>query len=331
MASPSLTYTLTNGSTADATQVMQNLNDLLNGITDGTKDLSISALTCAGSATFNGNVTLGNSSVDTVTITATPTFSSPVTFSDEATFNGNVTFGNASSDTITLTGSLASSVPIGTNNTYDVGSSTLGLRKIYLGNAGAGATCSVVSASHATTREYTVPDCSAAANFLMSQGSQTAAGAMTWTGQQTIQNDVLGHASYGFYGASTSKLLRAPAGIRSANASFSSSNGESGTNKDIASIVLANYGAYLVTISCAADSSNYVNTVVCVTRGLGAAGAGNVSALAKAQTGNVNTGTISTTSNGSDTILRIPMTNTTGQTLTGRVDVLCIGTPPTDD
>jgi hypothetical protein len=60
MAAPSLTYSLTNGSTADASQVMQNFNDLLNGITDGTKDLSISALTCAGTASLNGHVNLGN-------------------------------------------------------------------------------------------------------------------------------------------------------------------------------------------------------------------------------------------------------------------------------
>lgn len=99
MAAPSLTYTLTNGSTADASQVMQNFNDLLNGITDGTKDLTIAALTCAGNASFQGNVTLGNGSVDDVT----------------------------------FSGSLASSIPIKTNNSFDFGSATLGLAGVYLG------------------------------------------------------------------------------------------------------------------------------------------------------------------------------------------------------
>lgn len=60
MASPSLTYTLTNGQPNDADEVMSNFNDLLNGITDSTKDLSISALTCAGTVTFNGNANIGN-------------------------------------------------------------------------------------------------------------------------------------------------------------------------------------------------------------------------------------------------------------------------------
>lgn len=148
MAAPSLTYTLTNGQTADASQVMQNFNDLLNGITDGTKDLSISALTCAGTATLNGHVNLGNSTSDNLTITA----------------------------------SLASNFPIKTNNTYAIGGSTLGLSGVYLGNAGAGSTCRIVSASHATTRTYTLPDCGADAGFVMTEGTQAAiAGLKTFT------------------------------------------------------------------------------------------------------------------------------------------------------
>lgn len=99
MPSPSYTYTLTNGTTADASQVMQNFNDIKNGVTDGTKDLSISALTCAGTATFNGSVNLGN----------------------------------ASGDDLTVTGSLASTIPIKTTASYDIGSSTLGLRALYFG------------------------------------------------------------------------------------------------------------------------------------------------------------------------------------------------------
>jgi len=100
MASPSYTYTLTNGTTADADEVMQNFNDILNGVSDGTDDLSISALTVAGTATFNGSVTLGN----------------------------------ASGDDVTVTGSLASHIPVKTTDTYNVGAATLGLLSIYFGN-----------------------------------------------------------------------------------------------------------------------------------------------------------------------------------------------------
>jgi len=146
MAAPTITYALTNGTTADASQVAQNFTDLLNGYTDGTKDLSISALTCAGTATLNGHINLGNSSADDLTITA----------------------------------SLASTIPIKTNNSFNIGSATLGLAGVYLGNGGLGATCLVLSASHATTRSYTIPDCATAANFLMSELAQSKNGIMTF-------------------------------------------------------------------------------------------------------------------------------------------------------
>lgn len=48
---------------------MQNFNDILNGVSDGTKDLSISALTVAGTATLNGAVNLGNATGDDITVT----------------------------------------------------------------------------------------------------------------------------------------------------------------------------------------------------------------------------------------------------------------------
>ncbi len=97
MANPSYTYSFTNGTTSDASQVNQNFNDILNGVTDGTKDLSISALTVAGTATFNGNCNLGN----------------------------------ASADDVTFTGSLASTIPIKTDDTYNIGSSSLRLSTVF--------------------------------------------------------------------------------------------------------------------------------------------------------------------------------------------------------
>lgn len=102
MAAPAVTYTFSNSTTADASQVNQNFTDIINGVSDGTKDLSISALTCAGNVTFNGNTTIGNNSADDLTVTA----------------------------------SLASTVSIKTTNSYNVGSSTKGLQYIYLGQGG---------------------------------------------------------------------------------------------------------------------------------------------------------------------------------------------------
>ena len=45
MASPSVTYSFTNGTSADATQVNQNFTDIINAMTDGSKTFSIDALT----------------------------------------------------------------------------------------------------------------------------------------------------------------------------------------------------------------------------------------------------------------------------------------------
>jgi hypothetical protein len=148
MAAPSLTYTLINGTTASASEVMQNFNDLLNGYTDGTKDLSISALTCAGTATLNGNTTIGN----------------------------------ATSDTLTVTASLASSIIPSSDGAVDIGSATYGLRALYLGD-GDGTTVKIVPAALSADRIYTLPEVSADASFVMTQGTQTIAGTKTFSGQ----------------------------------------------------------------------------------------------------------------------------------------------------
>lgn len=144
MPAPSFTYTLTNGTTADASQVMQNFNDILNGVSDGTKDLSISALTAAGTATLNGAVNLGN----------------------------------ASSDDLTITASLASTIPIKTTNSYDIGSSTLGLRALFFG-ANSQTTKIQGSSSMAATYTLTLPTNVATADDYVVKG--TTAGVLSFS------------------------------------------------------------------------------------------------------------------------------------------------------
>jgi hypothetical protein len=74
MANPNVTYTFTNGTVADASQVMQNFTDLINGLTDGSKSLNVDAITAAGTATLNGDSVIGNASGDASTVNATMTF-----------------------------------------------------------------------------------------------------------------------------------------------------------------------------------------------------------------------------------------------------------------
>lgn len=144
MAAPSYTYTLTNGSTADASQVTQNFNDILNGVTDGTKDLTINALTCNGAVSFKGTVALGD----------------------------------AAADDITVTGSLASSIPIKTTNTYDIGSATKGLAGAYFG-ANSQTVRIIGSSSMSATWTLTLPVSAGSANqLLITNGS----GVTSWTG-----------------------------------------------------------------------------------------------------------------------------------------------------
>lgn len=102
MPAPSVTYTFSNGTTADAAEVNQNFTDVINGVSDGTKDLSISALTASGATNLNGNVTLGN----------------------------------ASGDDLTVNASLASTIAVKTHNTYDIGSTVTALRAIYISGGG---------------------------------------------------------------------------------------------------------------------------------------------------------------------------------------------------
>jgi hypothetical protein len=53
MSAPSVTYTFTNSTTSDATQVNQNFTDLVNALSDGTKDLTVSSVTAGATITVS--------------------------------------------------------------------------------------------------------------------------------------------------------------------------------------------------------------------------------------------------------------------------------------
>jgi len=144
MASPAVTYTFVNATTISHAEVNQNFTDIINGITDGTKDLSISALTCAGTATLNGNINLGN----------------------------------ASGDDLTITASLASTIAIKTNNTYNIGAATLGLAGVYYGAPSSRSTRITANQSLSASHTMVLPNGNAAAadSFL----TDDASGNLSW-------------------------------------------------------------------------------------------------------------------------------------------------------
>jgi uncharacterized lipoprotein NlpE involved in copper resistance len=95
VAEPTLPYTLTNGTTANASEVQANDQALLDAITDGTKDIEVAALTTTGACVF----------------------------------------GNAAGDTVTFNGSIAATINVSANTSYDFGSSTAGMRSFYIGGS----------------------------------------------------------------------------------------------------------------------------------------------------------------------------------------------------
>lgn len=142
MASISVTYTFTNSTTADASQVNTDFTDIINGTSDGTKDFNIGTLAVVGTSTFNGAVTLGD----------------------------------GSPDDITINGSLASSIPIKTNNSFNFGSSTLGLSSIYFGSAGGFTTRIVGGATSSWT--MTLPTTSGTSGYAL---TNIGSGATAWS------------------------------------------------------------------------------------------------------------------------------------------------------
>lgn len=147
MASISVTNTFANSTTADATQVNTNFTDIINGTSDGTKDFSINALTCAGTATLNGNVNLGN----------------------------------ASGDDLAITASIASSLAIKTTYSYDLGSSTIGWKSFYLGSSDSAArTTRLIGATVASSWTMTLPIAAGTVGYpLVTDG----AGVTSWANQ----------------------------------------------------------------------------------------------------------------------------------------------------
>ena len=117
MANISVTNTFVNGNTLDATQVNQNFSDIINGTSDGTRDITVATINTGSLVT-----------------------------------TGDVTFGNATGDNVTVTGSLASTINIKTNSLYDLGDATHGLASLFIG----GTSTFTTKLTSAATASYTL-------------------------------------------------------------------------------------------------------------------------------------------------------------------------------
>lgn len=92
------------------------------GTSGGNNTLIVhSASTFNSTALFNGNVTIGDASTDTLTIASTSSFAAPVTFAAPVAMNGNVTIGDASTDTLTVTSTSTFVSPVIMNGNVTLG------------------------------------------------------------------------------------------------------------------------------------------------------------------------------------------------------------------
>ena len=71
MAYPSVPNSFTDGETIDAGRHNENYAAIVNGLSDGTKDINVGSCTMAGNLTVAGNTVLGDSSGDTVSFSGT--------------------------------------------------------------------------------------------------------------------------------------------------------------------------------------------------------------------------------------------------------------------
>lgn len=81
MPAPSVTYSFTNATTSDATQVNQNFTDLVNGLSDGSKTLTVSGIVAATS-------TVTTLSATTLAVSGASSFVGTITVGDASTANG---------------------------------------------------------------------------------------------------------------------------------------------------------------------------------------------------------------------------------------------------
>lgn len=198
MPAPSVTYTFSNGTTADATQVNQNFSDLVNGITDATKDLSIANLTVATALTASG----------TLAVTSTSTLSGNVTINNSKTLtisktSSQLIFGTTNTTTISATAPSASRIFTIPDAGSDVefvmagGTQTIAGAKTFSSAVtinpttnqlvlGVTNTTTISSTAPSASRTYTIPDAGSNVEFVMAGGTQTIAGAKTFSSAVTI-------------------------------------------------------------------------------------------------------------------------------------------------
>lgn len=188
MAYPSVTYTFTNGTTADGANVSTNFTNLVSGFSDGTKDFNMNAGTLAGNFTCNGNVVLGNATSDTIALTGI------ITINTSGSYLANQ-LGTALLPTYTFSGDL--NTGIWSSGADNLSVSTAGVQRINVdanGDIQIGAITAPVNSS--AGRKYVTIEALTTAPAIIQFGNATG-GAGVAMGQLEFYNrDNSGSSSF---------------------------------------------------------------------------------------------------------------------------------------
>lgn len=188
MAYPSVTYTFTNGTTADGANVSTNFTNLVSGFSDGTKDFNMNAGTLAGNFTCNGNVVLGNATSDTIALTGI------ITINTSGSYLANQ-LGTALLPTYTFSGDL--NTGIWSSGADNLSLSTAGVQRINVdanGDIQIGAITAPVNSS--AGRKYVTIEALTTAPAVIQFGNATG-GAGVAMGQLEFYNrDNTGSSSF---------------------------------------------------------------------------------------------------------------------------------------
>src|SRR5580765_8450867 len=186
MPAPSVTFTLVNGTTIKASDHNTNFQDLVNGITDGTKDLSINSLVTTAGITA-AVITPG-------TIAGSPRFSGNPTISGNLVVNGNATLGDAVTDVTTVTGELK-----GARMFLIFGASSMSVADRFLSNGLSSTTVeyvykmnragSVVGYTYSCVTTAFTSNMSAIFRVRKNSVTLVSSNTLTWTANNQIQSD----------------------------------------------------------------------------------------------------------------------------------------------
>lgn len=154
MAGPSITYTFVPGTDIDATEVNTNFSDIINGITDGTKDITVNAATITGLTATGVDADLSPTADATTNLGSTSKGWRSVYLDNGATDGGAVYF-DGSNTSMLKAAADGSSLKAAGWTTVDVGDGTAADEELLV-NADSGDAKISLQVNNASANKWTI-------------------------------------------------------------------------------------------------------------------------------------------------------------------------------